>query len=99
MDARKKIEAEWQRKLNEITEMKHQLSEIENRLMDSDVGIVRAAKEDWGRLLDQFYEVNQIMMAPEQYESAKQDITYFRTLIDLAIVTYQPEDHDMGTLH
>jgi hypothetical protein len=67
--------------------------------MDSDCGMVRAAKEDWGRLLERFYEVTQIMVAPEQYETAKHDIAYFRVLIDLAIVIYQPEDYGPGTVH
>ena len=98
LDVKNRIEAECRSKLNRITEIKQTLSDIEHRLMDSDIGIVRAAEEDWQRLVAQFYEISKAMMAPQQYEAAKKDIAYFRTMINLAIATYQPQNYDIGTV-
>jgi len=36
------------------------------------------------QLVDRFHEENEYLMAPEQYETAKEDFEYFIMLIELA---------------
>jgi hypothetical protein len=39
------------------------------------------------------------MMAPQQYEVAKNDLGYFLTLIEMAIGYYMPQGYDKDTVH
>lgn len=59
------------------------------------------AEKDLERLLEQFYDENQNMMAPQQYEAAKKDFGYFVTLIEMAIGYFEPQVQDLErqTLH
>jgi hypothetical protein len=36
-------------------------------------------------MMDRFYQGNEHLVAPQQYEAAKQDFEYFLRLLDLAI--------------
>jgi hypothetical protein len=57
---------------------------LQKELAGSDAEKVRIAQEAYGELLDDFYEEYQDMMAPKQYEGAKNDPDYFIALIQLA---------------
>jgi hypothetical protein len=61
---------------------------IQKELTGSDVKKVESAQEAYQELLDGFYEKYQEkyqdMMAPQQYEAAKDDPDYFVVLIRLA---------------
>lgn len=45
---------------------------------------IEKAKATYEDLVDRFYQENEEMMAPQQYEAAKKDIEYFMQLVDLA---------------
>jgi Tfp pilus assembly protein PilF len=57
---------------------------IQKELKGSDFEKVKAAQEAYHELLDGFYEEYQDMIAPQQYEAAKDDPDYFIALIQLA---------------
>jgi hypothetical protein len=57
---------------------------IQKELKGSDFEKIKAAQEAYQELLDGFYEEYQDIMAPEQYEGAKDDPDYFIALIQLA---------------
>jgi hypothetical protein len=57
---------------------------IQKELAGSDVKKVENAQEAYQELLDRFYEKYQDMVAPQQYEAAKDDPDYFIVLIRLA---------------
>jgi hypothetical protein len=67
--------------------------------MDSDINVVSGAERDLEQLLDRFYDENQDMIAPQQYEAAKKDFGYFLVLIEMAVGFYGPRDHDIGAVH
>jgi hypothetical protein len=57
---------------------------LQKELAGSDPERIRVAQEAYRELLDGFYEEYQDMMAPRQYEGAKDDPDYFIALIQLA---------------
>lgn len=57
---------------------------IQKVLADPENQKFRAAQEAYRELLDGFYEEYQDIMAPRQYELAKDDTDYFIALIQLA---------------
>ena len=57
---------------------------IQKELKDPESERFRAVHEAYRELLDGFYEEYQDMMAPRQYEGAKDDPNYFVALIQLA---------------
>ena len=57
---------------------------IQKVLAGSDPEKIRVAQEAYRELLDGFYEEYQDMMAPMQYEGARNDPDYFIALIQLA---------------
>lgn len=65
---------------------------IQKELSGSDPEKVKVAQEAYRELLDGFYEEYQDMLAPQQYEGAKDDPDYFIALIQLA---YYHEDQSI----
>jgi hypothetical protein len=101
MPAGNEVEKERQAKLNMLLQIRQEAMEVQDRLMSSDIEVVRMAEKDLERLLEQFYDENQNMMAPQQYEAAKKDFGYFVTLIEMAIGYFEPQVQDLErqTLH
>ena len=96
---RNKAEAERLSKLNKIIQMRQEALDIRDRLMAPDIEVVKAAEKGLEQLLERFYDENNDMMPPQQYEAAKKDFGYFLTLIEMAIGYYRPEDYDVGAVH
>ena len=65
--------------------MKQEALRIYKKLQSSDAEAVKAAMEEYLQLVDRFYEENEHLMAPQQYEAAKKDFEYFMRLVDLAL--------------
>ena len=101
MPAANEAEKERQAKLNKLIQMRQEALEIRDRLMSSDIEVVKLAEKDLERHLEQFYDHNKDMMAAQQYEAAKKDFGYFVTLIEMAIGYYAPATKDLEghTLH
>ena len=57
---------------------------LQKELTGSDTEKIKIAQEAYRELLDGFYEEYQDMIAPQQYEAAKDDPDYFLVLIQLA---------------
>ena len=94
-----KAEIERLSKLSKVLQMRQEVLDIQDRLMDSDIEVVEAAEKDLERLQEQFFDENQDMMAPEQHEVARNDFGYFLTLVEMAIAHYGLEGHDKDTVH
>ncbi len=88
-------------KLDKLIQIRQETMDIQNRLMSSDIEVVKVAKKGLERLLEQFYDENKDMMAPQQHEAAKKDFGYFLTLIEMAIGYFEPQVQDLKrrTLH
>jgi hypothetical protein len=71
---------------------------LKKELAGSDAEKITVAQEAYRELLDGFYEEYQDMMAPQQYEAAKDDPDYFLMLIQLAYhdQEYKKVDSDGG---
>ncbi len=69
---------------DKTAQMKQEALIIYTRLQSSDPVEVKAAMGEYLKLADQFYSENENLMAPRQYEAAKQDFEYFMRLIKLA---------------
>jgi hypothetical protein len=84
-----------------LIQMRQKAMKIQDRLMSSDIEVVKTAEKDLERLLEAFYNENKDMLVPQQYETAKKDFGYFLTLIEMAIGYYATEAQDLGnhTLH
>lgn len=52
-------------------------------------GCDEKSKETYWDLVDRFYQENEEMIAPQQYEAAKKDFEYFMRLVDLAMAYYR----------
>jgi hypothetical protein len=50
-----------------------------------DIELTRTAEKAWHQMVDRFYQKNEDMMSPQQYEMAKGDFEYFMRLVDLAM--------------
>jgi hypothetical protein len=101
MPASSEGEKERQAKLNKLIRIRQEALEIQDRLMSSDIEVVKVAERDLERLLEQFYDENKDMMAPQQHKAAKKDFGYFVTLIEMAIGYFEPQVQDVEkqTLH
>ena len=95
----KRAEIERLSKLNVMLEIRQQALDIQVRLMDSDIDVVRVAAKDLEQLLEWFYDENLDMIAPQQYEAAKKDFGYFLVLIETAVEYYDQESYDIGTVY
>lgn len=71
--------------------IREEAMDIQDRLMSSDVAVVREAEKDLERFMEKFYDENKDMMAPQQHETAKKDFGYFIALIETAIGYYSSE--------
>jgi hypothetical protein len=91
MPRRNETEQERQEKLNELSEIWREAMDIRDTLMSSDKEVVKVAEKNSERLLEQFYDANKDMMAPQQYEAAKKEFAYFVALIEMAIGYYSPK--------
>jgi hypothetical protein len=94
-----KGEIERLSKLSKLIQMRQEILDIQDRLMDSDIEVVEAAEKDLERLREQFFHENKDMMAPEQHEVAREDFGYFLTLVEMAIAYYGLEGYDKDTTH
>ena len=68
--------------------------DLQDSLENSDISVVRAAERDLQKLIDRFYDENEDLMPPRQYEAAKKDFEYFTTLVEMALVHYMPEANE-----
>jgi hypothetical protein len=91
MAERNEDEKERLAKLNRLSQMWQEAMDIRDRLMSSDTEAVKVAEKDMERLLEQFYEENKDMMAPQQHEAAKKEFGYLVALIEMAIGHYSPK--------
>ena len=66
---------------------------LQKELNGSDAEKITVAQEAYQELLDGFYEEYQDMMAPQQYEAAKDDPDYFLVLIQLAYYDQEYEKY------
>jgi hypothetical protein len=94
-----KTKAELPSKLEKAIQTRRQLLDIQNRLMGSDVSIIKAAERDLERLQEQFFEENQDLMRPEQHDAARKDFGYFVMLVEMAIGYYGIEGYEKDTVH
>ena len=78
--------------LESLYEIKLQALRIEPYLEGGD----EKAKATYGNLVDRFYQENEEMMAPQQYEAAKKDFEYFMRLVELALAYYQGGEVERG---
>lgn len=92
-------ETERLSKLNIMMQIRQEALDINDRLMASDIEVVRAAEKDLQQLIDGFYKENKDMMAPQQYEAAKKDFGYFLVLVEMAVAHYGPEGYDTDPEH
>jgi hypothetical protein len=67
---------------------------LKKELTGSEVEKVKVTQEAYQELLDGFYEEYQDTMAPQQYETAKDDPDYFLVLIKLACYHEEQENVD-----
>ena len=93
-NGRSRAETEPSSKLNKMIQMRQEALEIKDRLMSSNISIVEGAEKDLERLQDRFFDESQDMMAPEQYEVAKDDFGYFLMLIEMAVAYYVPKSYE-----
>jgi len=73
------------------TRIKQKALSIHTKLQSPDQEEVKAAMGEYLQLVDRFYEENEHLIAPQQYEAAKTDFEYFMRLIALA-VEYSKEE-------
>lgn len=76
---------------NNLAEMKVSALGILERLHSNYTVDVQSAMQEYVALVDRFYQENEEMVAPQQYEVAKKDFEYFLRLLDLAIAYYREE--------
>jgi len=78
-------------KLESITDIRHTVFHLrlQYELIGDDVEALRVFQAAHEQLLNRFYEENEDLMAPQQYEAAKQDYEYFMRLVDLAYYHYK----------
>ncbi len=74
--------------LESLREIKLKALSIEPYLEGRDEKGIEKAKVTYYDLIDRFYQENEEMMAPQQYEAAKKDFEYFMRLIDLALAYF-----------
>jgi len=74
----------WGKIMSTLKDLLVTILSIQKELKGSDAEKVKVAQEAYRELLDDFYEEYQEMMAPRQYELAKDDPDYFIALIQLA---------------
>ena len=96
MSASNKAEKERQLKLNKLMHIRREALELRERLMSSNIEVVSMAERDLERLVEQFYDDNKDMMAPQQHEAAKKDFGYFLSLIEMAIGYFEPQVQGVG---
>jgi len=90
MSTRNETEKERQEKLNRLSEIWQEAMDLRDRLVSSDAEVVSKAEKNVERLLEQFYDENKDIMAPQKYEAAKKEFAYFVSLIEMAIGYYSP---------
>jgi hypothetical protein len=76
-------------KLESVQDIRDTTARLLETLMGSDGESIRMAEEALQKLIDRFYRENKVMVAPPQYEAAKEDFEYFMRLVDLAVAYYQ----------
>ena len=73
-------------RLESITDLRHTLFNLrlQENLAIIDMGQLKAYREGWYQLLEQFYRENEDLVNWMQYRKAGEDIRYFSGLVDLA---------------
>ena len=78
--------------LESLHEIKLKALQIQSCLEGADELWSEKIKETYRDLVDRFYQENEDMIPPQQYEAAKKDFEYFMRLVDLAMAYYQEEE-------
>ncbi|MDO8723375.1 MAG: hypothetical protein Q7J31_14295 [Syntrophales bacterium] len=60
---------------------------LQEKLLGSDIELIRIAERAFNQLADRFCQENEGMMVPLQYEVAK-DFEYFMRLVDLTLAYF-----------
>ena len=84
-------------KMNRVKQIQQEARDLERRLMSSDTEVVKAAFEEYGQLVDLFYQENEDILSSHQYEAAKEDFGYFAALVELALNYYRQEGCENGS--
>ena len=79
-------------KLESLQDIKGTAMMLLNILMGSDIEAIKAAEGALHLLVDRFYQENEEMIPPQQYEAANKDFEYFIRLVDLALAYYGEEE-------
>lgn len=89
-------------KLESLQDIKDTVIKLQKTLIGPDKESIMKAEKAFQELVDRFYQENEEMMAPQQYEASKKDFEYFIQLVKLAITYEQEEiyqDKSIDTLH
>ncbi len=78
-------------KLERLMHIKHAALYIEPELIGPDFERVKAAEEEWMRLVDELYEDNGRLITPRQYQAARTQFEYFLVLLEMTIDHYRRE--------
>jgi hypothetical protein len=78
-------------KLEKLMHIKQAALYVEPQLIGSDFDRVRAAEEEWLRLVDQLYEGNGHIITERQYQAARTQFEYFMVLLEMTIDHYRRE--------
>lgn len=79
-------------KMEKLLHIKHAALYIEPQLMGNDFERVKAAEEEWMRLVDQLYEDNRQLITPRQYQTARTQFEYFLVLLEMTIDHHRREN-------
>jgi len=74
-------------KLESPHDIKDTAVTLQEKLLGSDIELIRMAEEAFHQLVDRYCQENEGMMVPLQYEVAK-DFEYFMRLVDLTLAYF-----------
>jgi len=72
-------------KLDILKEILKEAQPVKTYLKSPDLTEAKSVVESYGHLVDRFYEINQNILAKQQYMTAKVDFDYFLRILELAI--------------
>ena len=78
-------------KTEKLMHIKRAALYVEPQLMGSDFDRVRAAEEEWLRLVDQLYEGYGHIITERQHQAARTQFEYFMVLLEMTIDHYRRE--------
>ncbi len=79
-------------KMDKLLHIKYAALYVEPRLIGDDFERVRAAEEEWMRLVDQLYEDNRQLITQRQYQAARTQFEYFLVLLEMTIDHHRREN-------